>query len=1221
MKNIFEKKQIFALSLIALIGTIVAFVLKNASYAAPLSTTMKDYSNYPTSIPVSYSYSTIVYNANTEFVDESNNANGWTTVAGVRVPKYLHQRSGKIQVLIKNSAMDANGNPLNVRITADNITPWSEASTGVYIAFLPEILISDNQLAPTPSNNTSHPLTTGEPILFALNADRAECDFTITYLNQDGTVATQINNVLSSYYDIDVPGNVSGAFLNGTEGFKPLTGNNTIYYNKNQVTHGANYLVSIVESDGGIGIGSYVQGNYVNIMDANSPLFQTTAVVHSTSVGGVYKIHYGGTGCGIAYMFISPTKFEEPTPTKTVLQGSGPYYLNNSFTYRISRYAPNNYFASAFGLNQAYGATLFPTNTLYDRFEITDTLENYLTINTNGIKVYNESGTDVTSYFNVQVSGKTVTASAKSNILSSGSFYGHFYKLDIPVTFATYKAGTTISNVAQVNSKIVNSSLVQQNTPNVDVSIKYKVVSRHFLANTTPNEQSLNNPILVSRTNTKLCDDIAINNSANHGASFTTNPCSTLTTATSQYRFREILVNGMDKNNLNITPALKATWNADGTGGANSNGVYTNTVQGNLTDSSGIVYIDYYYEMKPAKVTVHHYKKGTTEEICPAETSVLPYNTAYEKNKCSNETSLGNYIYAYVVSNDSNATINDPLGKVTGNVKGNIEITFYYELTTVDANPKKEAPTLFHSRNEAFNYKITDTVKIKDYRGDATITVTDKLEYEIDTTRSNLAGGTYNNDNKTITWTIPWNNINTNGQNNDTVTKDISIDFTVYYNNVPSDVEVITNSVVENVDTAKVDKETNTYADTQIDLYTLIVHHYKEGTTQELCPTTTEILDEGTSYTKTTCDLDEYDFVEVKKDGTVLEDNPGTVTDNINGDTTLDFIYRKKDSTLETVITKTGPDELTSVSQEVTYDIHYEGHVVDYRGDGLITITDTLPYKIDTSKSDLDGGEYDGEYKIVWQVNWNGIDTYNGENDTITVDKKIKVVFSDLNVDDKTMTNGVEAKTTLDEKTDLVLATKDTDIKLPGIIIVHHYLHGTTEKLFDDDIAIGLVHEKYHAQPKDKDGYVVVTRPEYEDVEFTIDEQELVYTYEKLKFDIVTEVIGGGGDIVGDEKISSGDDSTIDYIVITPDDGYEIQRVVIDGEEIEVTNKNKMIIDNFKNVRENHLVQVQFTEKPIKVPITGSNTKLIPIAIIAIILGIVIAIKTGYLSKVFKKSL
>jgi hypothetical protein len=65
MKNIFEKKQIFALSLIVLIGTIVAFVLKNASYAAPLSTTMKDYSNYPTSIPVSYSYSTIVYNANT----------------------------------------------------------------------------------------------------------------------------------------------------------------------------------------------------------------------------------------------------------------------------------------------------------------------------------------------------------------------------------------------------------------------------------------------------------------------------------------------------------------------------------------------------------------------------------------------------------------------------------------------------------------------------------------------------------------------------------------------------------------------------------------------------------------------------------------------------------------------------------------------------------------------------------------------------------------------------------------------------------------------------------------------------------------------------------------------------------------------------------------------------------------------------------------------------
>ena len=630
--------------------------------------------------------------------------------------------------------------------------------------------------------------------------------------------------------------------------------------------------------------------------------------------------------------------------------------------------------------------------------------------------------------------------------------------------------------------------------------------------------------------------------------------------------------------------------------------------------------ITYRYK-KQLDLVTHHYKKGTTEEICPTENEVLPYNTAYEKNKCNNEDLLGDYIYAYVESNNPESTINDPLGKVTGNIKSDTDIIFYYELTTIDINPKKEGPTLLHSRSKAFNYKITDAVKIKDYRGDATITITDKLEYEIDMTRSNLAGGTYNNEDKTITWTIPWNNINTNGQPNDTVTKNVSIEFTIYYKNVPMEVEVITNRVVENVDTVKVDKENDTYIDTQIDPFTLIVHHYKEGTTQELCPTTTDILDEGTSYTKTICNLDEYDFIEVKKNGTRLNGNTGTVTENISGDTTLDFIYRKKDSTLETVVTKTGPDELTELYQEVTYDIHYEGHVIDYRGNGVITITDTLPYMIDTNRSNLDGGEYDGEYKIVWKVNWNDIDTYNGKNNTIKVDKKIKVVFLDVNIDRKIMTNEVEAKTVLDDKTDLVVATKDTDIKLPGTIIVHHYVHGTTDRLFDDDEATGLVHEKYHAQPNEREGYRVVTRPEDEDIEFTIGEQVLVYTYEKLKFDIKTEVLGGLGEITGDEEISYGNDSTVDYIVITPDEGYEIELVYVDGVAIEITDPDRMVLDNFKNVKENHLVQVLFSEKPIEVPITGRKTKLIITAVIAILLNIFIAVKTGFVSKILKKSL
>ncbi len=636
-------------------------------------------------------------------------------------------------------------------------------------------------------------------------------------------------------------------------------------------------------------------------------------------------------------------------------------------------------------------------------------------------------------------------------------------------------------------------------------------------------------------------------------------------------------------------------------------------VSGKFEDDVNIVY----RYKKQLDLVVNHYKKGTTEPICATETEVLPYNTNYEKNKCD-DSLLGEYIYAYVESTDSDSSINDPLGKVNGTIKDDTTINFYYELTEITQDVKKTGPELLHSRSAAFNYKITDKVTLKDYRGNATITITDKLEYPIDTARSNLNGGTYNENNATITWVVPWDDISTNGTTNNTAVKDISIEFTIYYTGVPETVEVITNRVSAYVETAKVfDREEN-YVDTTIEPFELVVHHYKEGTTQELCPTTTEFVDEGTSYTKEKCNLDEYDFIEVKKNGTVIPNNTGTVTENISQDTTLDFIYRKKDSKLNTTLTKTGPDEITDIYQEVEYDIHYEGHIVDYRGNGEITITDTLPYRINTNKSNLDGGEYDGSYKIVWKVNWNDIDTYNGKNDTIEVNKKIKVVYLDINIDRKIMSNNVEAKTVLSDKTDLVTATKETDINLPGNIIVHHYVHGTTDRLFDDDEANGQIHEKYHSEPHEKEGYQIIDRPSKEDVEFTLEPQVLIYTYEKLKYDIDTEVIGGNGDITGDEEVPYGEDSTPDNIVITPDDGYEIERVIIDGREIELIERDKLVIDNFKNVKEDHLVQVEFSEAPIEVPITGSRAKLIIVGIILVLVNVLFITQSEFIKNIFK---
>ena len=632
------------------------------------------------------------------------------------------------------------------------------------------------------------------------------------------------------------------------------------------------------------------------------------------------------------------------------------------------------------------------------------------------------------------------------------------------------------------------------------------------------------------------------------------------------------------------------------------------------------VNIVYYYQ-KQLDLVTHHYKKGTTESICPDEETVLPYNSSYEKNKCTNEFLLGNYIYASVTSSDNTSTVSDELGRVTGNIKVDTVINFYYETSTIENIPEKTGPTIMHSRSQAFDYVIKETAKIKDYRGDATITLVDKLEYEIDLSLSNIDGGTYDNNAKTITWTIAWNDINTNGQPNDTLTKTVTKNISVVYKNVPMEVKYITNRLNAKVDAEKNKPEEETFIDIEVDPYTLTVHHYKKGTTQELCPSTEEEIDQGTEVTKTKCNLDEYNFVSVKKNGTELVNNDGTVVTTITADTTLEFYYEKKDPSIETTLEKTGSDEITGIYDPVDYDIKYTGKVIDFRGNGKITLVDTLPYRIDTNRSTLDGGEYDGNHQITWVIDWNDIDTYNNVNATIQVNKHIKVTYLDVDIEARKMSNEISADTDLGDKSDVITVNKETDIDIPGTIIVHHYIEGTTDRLFDDDESTGLIFEKYHSQGHEIEGYTV-QKPVTEDYEYRLETQEIIYYYKRIEFKVETEVIGGMGEITGEETVYYGDDSTPDNIVITPAEYYEIDRVIVDGVEIEVTDPDKMILDNFKNVHENHLVQVDFAEKPIEAPITGSNTKLIIISVVIVLATTAfVAFKSGFIVKLLHKSL
>lgn len=85
----------------------------------------------------------------------------------------------------------------------------------------------------------------------------------------------------------------------------------------------------------------------------------------------------------------------------------------------------------------------------------------------------------------------------------------------------------------------------------------------------------------------------------------------------------------------------------------------------------------------------------------------------------------------------------------------------------------------------------------------------------------------------------------------------------------------------------------------------------------------------------------------------------------------------------------------------------------------------------------------------------------------------------------------------------------------------------------------------------------------------------------KEKFKIVTKGIGDGGVVSGDEVIYQGTDSTPNYIIIHADEAYYIASIKINGIAQNVTNVNDMVLDNFKSIQENKLIEVTF--KPNKI--------------------------------------
>ena len=500
-----------------------------------------------------------------------------------------------------------------------------------------------------------------------------------------------------------------------------------------------------------------------------------------------------------------------------------------------------------------------------------------------------------------------------------------------------------------------------------------------------------------------------------------------------------------------------------------------NIINGNCVEDSEDIPVEIYGDLVVKYVTYENDKEITLLPTINGNNKVgTPYNTEKED--------IYGYEFVEVKGN--------PNGKIT---EGTTTVIYIYKLSNgnyTEEEIEKTSSETIDSIDSEFNYTIKYNVTINDYIGEATTTITDNLPYEIDETNSNLNGGVYDKENNTITWIIK-SNIT---ENNRTVTfnKEISV---VYLNINDATVtnEVTGQTVFGNTTTNGNEDETTTI----VDAGKVIARYIEKDTNKELQPSIEQNGLVGTSYETKAGDTSTgnlYGYKLVKIEG----NETGKI---VKGTTYVTYIYEKNSGSYEDEdVNKTGDEFISSINSPFEYEINYNVTINDYIGEATTTIVDSLPYEIDETKSNLDGGIYNKENNtITWIIKTN----IDENNNTIEFNKTIEVIYIDI--DNPIVSNNVTGQTVFGNTTTNGNEDETTTIVDTGKVIAHYIEKETNVKIANDTTYNGLVGSTYVTEEKDIEGYFLST------IE---GETTGVYDGEKvIEVTYIYEKKGQGGDI------------------------------------------------------------------------------------------------------------
>ena len=168
----------------------------------------------------------------------------------------------------------------------------------------------------------------------------------------------------------------------------------------------------------------------------------------------------------------------------------------------------------------------------------------------------------------------------------------------------------------------------------------------------------------------------------------------------------------------------------------------------------------------------------------------------------------------------------------------------------------------------------------------------------------------------------------------------------------------------------------------------------------------------------------------------------------------------------------------------------------------------------------------------------------------------------------------------------------------PVQLIVHHYLDGTEDCVAPDEISEGQQGAAYTTSPVVyptlEEKYELVTTKLPENGSGTLDESitEVTYYYKIKEYNITTEVDGENGTISGEGvtpyEIVLQEESSVKDIIITPNEGYQIKNITINGVEqnLPEDKKSPYVLDKFTNMTEDKHIIVSFESEIIDYIVT-----------------------------------